>query len=78
MDAVASDDRRHVTGHRSGIPASDSRQQDFLKAIDSATNDFRNLAEHWHNELTLQGQSLAERYAKHGVTIICDLDVSVP
>jgi hypothetical protein len=36
------------------------------------------LAERWHNKLTLQGQSLAERYTKHGLTVICDLDISVP
>jgi hypothetical protein len=53
-------------------------QGNLLKAIDSASNDFRHLAERWHNRLSGQGQSLAERYMRHGLTVVCDLAISVP
>jgi hypothetical protein len=41
-------------------------------------NDVRESFERWHEVSALQDRPLSESYARHGLTLICDLEVRVP
>jgi hypothetical protein len=49
-----------------------------LKSSYDPFNDVREGFERWHEVFALQDRPLSESYARHGMTLICDLEVRVP
>ena len=49
-----------------------------LKNLDHFRHYFNELGKRSKNELTLIRQSVIERYRHHSLTVICDLDITVP
>ena len=53
-------------------------QHDILQSSYDPFNDVREGLERWHEVSALQDRPLPESYARHGLTLICDLEVRVP
>ncbi|HXB62404.1 MAG TPA: hypothetical protein VNU94_06100 [Acidobacteriaceae bacterium] len=58
--------------------AGDLRKRDSFQTVDDVLNDVREALEHGHEKRALQDRPLAESYARHGLTLICDLEVRMP
>jgi hypothetical protein len=53
-------------------------QDDVLQSYYDPFNDVRESLERWHEVSALQDRPLSESYARHGLTLICDLEVRMP
>lgn len=53
-------------------------QDDVLQSHYDPFNDVRESLERWHEVSALQDRPLSESYARHGLTLICDLEVRMP
>jgi len=63
-----------VSESRPGAPG----KKDALDVIDRATNDRRQIAQRWKDVLAAEGQSVGENYANGRISLIYDLNVSLP
>ena len=48
------------------------------QAMESAADEMREIAERWHDRLTVERHSIAENYADGRVSLICDLNILAP
>ncbi len=64
-----------VTGQALGFSR---REEKALDAVDCAADEMRQLGESWKNWETIQRHTIAENYAEGRLSLICDLNISVP
>jgi hypothetical protein len=65
-----------VTGKCSGLVCLGEHKR--FQTVDDALNDVRQVLESWHENLAMQNRAFSESYARHGATVICDLEMTVP
>lgn len=57
----------------------DSSFQEFaIKDGQSPADEFREIAQRWHDQMAFHGHSVAEKYAKGRIPLVCNLHISFP
>src|ERR1017187_2899264 len=60
------------------LPLFESLPNRDLEHREHVVDEYRHCAKRWRNILALQGHSLAENYTAGRMSLVCDLDVSLP